>query len=275
MWARLILGFLFAAMIAGAFYFDPARERSLLATRPSDGPRLKLMTWNIGYATLEDDTRAHTNDLGAIARTISRSGADAVALQELTGGDQLQLLLGYLGARYRGAVASPAGSDRIEAILVKDRDVKFEDIPSGNRYALGATFTLVKDRPQVVLVSAHADAFNAARRRSFTGDIVDWARGRSEKTVLFIAGDFNLDVSAKNQSNLFTESLKHDSEAYSYVLKYFRDLGRDAGATAIGDRRIDYIFGQPEVSLFRKAEVLRGAVVGRMDHAPLLVEVAL
>ncbi len=58
-------------------------------------------------------------------------------------------------------------------------------------------------------------------------------------------------------------------------MKYFRDLGRDAGATTINDRRIDYLFGLPEVALLRRAEVLKAAAVGRMDHLPLLVEVAL
>jgi endonuclease/exonuclease/phosphatase family metal-dependent hydrolase len=275
MWARLILGSLFAAMIGAALYFDPARERSLLAMRPSDGPRLRLMTWNIGYGSLEDDSRAHTSDLSAVARTILRADPDAVALQELTGQDQLDLLLTYLGRRYRGAVTKQGGADRLEAVIVKDREVKFEDIHSGDRTALGATFRIVNEKPEVVFISAHADAFNAGRRRSFTGDIVDWARERTGKTVVFIGGDFNFDVSSKNRSNLFTDSLKNDSEAYSYILKYFRDLGRDAGATAPGDRRIDYIFGQPEVSLFRKAEVLNRAAMGKMDHLPLLVEVAL
>jgi len=68
---------------------------------------------------------------------------------------------------------------------------------------------------------------------------------------------------------------QNDSEAYSYALKYFRDLGRDAGYTAVNDRRIDYLFGPTEAVLLRRAEVLRDAGVGQMDHWPLLIEVAL
>ena len=273
--AKIVLSILFLGMIASAIYFDPARERSLLAMRPSDGPHLRLMTWNIGYATLEADTRAHTEDLESIARTILRQGPDAVALQELTGSAQLEVLLQYLQHRYQGAVCTGGGSDRIEAVLVKSRDAKFQDIPSGSRYAVAATFHLGDGKREVVLISAHADAFNAARRRAFTGDIVDWARELPGDPALFIAGDFNFEVASKNRSNLFTDNLKNDSESYSYLLKYFRDLGRDAGATALGGRRIDYIFGQPEVALFRRAEVLNGAAVGKMDHLPLVVEVVL
>src|SRR5262245_66026705 len=112
MWVKISLGVLLVAMIVAAVHFDPARERSLLATRPSDGPRLKLMTWNIGYATFEEDSRAHTSDLRSVARTILRSEPDAVALQELTGPEQLDELLEYLKPRYRGSVGTQGATDR-------------------------------------------------------------------------------------------------------------------------------------------------------------------
>lgn len=275
MWAKILLAALSVLMIGGALHFRPVRERSLLATRPSDGPRLRVMTWNIGYAGLENDTRAHTSDLKAVAETILRNDPDAVALQELAGPDQLEMLLRFLGRGYRGAVAPPGQSDRVEAVLVKDRGATFENVPGGGRYALGATFHLRNRPASIVLISAHADAFSAARRRSFTGDVVDWARAHRPPSVVLIAGDFNFELSADNGSNLFTDNLRHDGEAYSYILKYFRDLGRDAGHTTINDRRIDYIFSTPEAVILRRAEVLRGATLGRMDHSPLLVEVAL
>jgi hypothetical protein len=69
--------------------------------------------------------------------------------------------------------------------------------------------------------------------------------------------------------------MQHDSEAYNHLLKYFRDLGREAGDTAINDRRIDYVFGPSETVLLKRAEVLKGDSVGHMDHWPLLVEVTL
>jgi endonuclease/exonuclease/phosphatase family metal-dependent hydrolase len=275
MWAKALLAFLFALMICSALYFQPARKRSLLATKPSDGPRLRLMTWNIGYADLEEDTRAQTRDLSAVAEAILRHDPDAIALQELSGDEQLKILLNYLGGIYRGAVARPGDADRVEAVLVKNRAARFEDVQADGKFALGATFHLRPELPEIVLVSAHADAFSAARRRAYTGELVDWTEARSEGTIVFVAGDFNFEVAAKDESHLYTDDLKHDSEAYSYLLKYFRDLGRDAGDTAINDRRIDYIFGPPERVLLMRAEVLRGEAVGRMDHWPLLIEVAL
>ena len=275
MWAKISLALLCAVMVWGAFHFQPVRERTLLATKPTDGPRLRLMTWNIGYAELEEDTRAQTKDLRAVAAIILKHEPDAVALQELTGKEQLAILLGLLGGRYRGAVARAGNTDRVEAVLVKDTEARFEDVPAGEGYALGASFR--SGKAAVTLISAHADAFSAARRRAFTGAVVDHvlARVQSEQLV-FIAGDFNFEVRAGDDSHLYTDNLKHDSEAYSYLLKHFRDLGREAGDTAINDRRIDYVFGpQGERVLLRRAEVLRDAAVGRMDHWPVLVEVAL
>ena len=275
MWAKILLTVLCLSMIAVAAHFNASRERTLLAAGAHDGPRLRLMTWNIGYAELEDDSRAHTKDLQAVAETILSNDPDAIALQELTGAEQLKVLLGYLHNRYRGAVAPPGNSDRVDAVLVKERNAGFEQFPADGKFAIAASFHLQPQLPQIVFVSAHADAFSAARRRVFTGEVVDWARNRPRQSIVLIAGDFNFELSPKDQSHLYTDNVKNDSEAYSYALKYFRDLGREAGYTAVNDRRIDYLFGPTEAVLLRRAEVLRDAGVGQMDHWPLLIEVAL
>ena len=93
MWAKIVLIVLCGVMIGVAARFDPSRQRSLLAAGARDGTHLRLITWNIGYAELEDDSRAHTRDLQAIAETILSNDPDAVALQELTGADQLKILV--------------------------------------------------------------------------------------------------------------------------------------------------------------------------------------
>jgi endonuclease/exonuclease/phosphatase family metal-dependent hydrolase len=275
MWAKAFLTFLCLLMIGAAIRFDPSRKRTLLAGNPADGPHLRLLTWNIGYAELEDDSRAHTEDLRAVAETILSNDPDAVTLQELTGPEQLKLLLGYLRGRYKGAVAPLGNSDRAAAVLVKDSAARFEPVPADGKYGIAAVFHVRPQLPEVVLVSAHADAFRSSRRRVFTGDVVEWTRNRAPAgAVVFIGGDFNFELEAKDESHLYTNNLKDDSEAYSHTLKYFRDLGRQAGNTAVNDRRIDYVFGPPETVLLRRAEVLRGAGVAQMDHSPLLVEVA-
>lgn len=276
MWAKITLTALALLMIGGALHFEPARERSLLGTKPSDGPRLRLMTWNIGYGDLEEDSRAHNKDLKDVADAILKSDPEAVALQELTGQAQLEILLAHLKRRYRGAVCPSGKNDRVEAVLVKDQSARFSNVAAADKCAVAATFHIEASATEITLLSAHADAFSAASRRTFTGEVVDWAQRRPAGSLVFIAGDFNFELRSGNQSNFFTDNLKNDSESYSYVLKYFRDLGRGAGETALNERRIDYIFGPAgEALLLRRAEVQKGAAVGRMDHFPLLVEVAL
>jgi len=273
MWVKLILLLLFCLMILGAIHFaEPPKADQLSSS--SDGARsIRLLTWNIGYAELEDDTRAHDKDLPAVAEVILREDPDAVALQELTGKSQLNTLLGLLHGKYHGAVAQPGSEDRVEAVLVKDAGALLTSVPAAGRYAMSASFKTREATHSILLLSAHADAFSAARRRSYTEALVDWAQARAESADVFIAGDFNFELKAANETNLYTDNLKHDSESYSHILRYFRDLGRDAGDTAINDRRIDYVFGPTDVKSVGRVQVLRNAAVGRMDHWPLLVEV--
>jgi endonuclease/exonuclease/phosphatase family metal-dependent hydrolase len=275
MWLKVVLLVLFCLMIVGAVHFAEPREPEQRSSSAEDIHSLRLLTWNIGYAELEDDTRAHDKDLPAVAELILRQEPDAVALQELTGNAQLKVLLGLLNGKYRGAVAQQGNGDRFEAVLVKDIEAKFIPIAAGGRFALGASFQPGSDKHEILLLSAHADAFNAAQRRIYTEALIDWAQSRAQSSEVFIAGDFNFELKAANQTNLYTDNVKHDSESYSHILRYFRDLGRTAGDTAINDRRIDYIFGPAKLKQTGRVEVLRDAAVGRMDHWPLLVEVEL
>jgi endonuclease/exonuclease/phosphatase family metal-dependent hydrolase len=273
MWVKLMLLLLFCLMIVGAVHFEQPAESGKVSSSANEMRSLRLLTWNIGYAELEDDTRAHDKDLPEVAQVILRQDPDAVALQELTGNAQLQTLLGLLHGRYRGAVAQQGAGDRFEAVLVKDTSAQFIPVAVGTRYALGVSFRPRADTPEMLLLSAHADAFNAARRRAYTEALIDWAQARAQSSKVFIAGDFNFELKAANETNLYTDNLKHDSESYSHILRHFRDLGRAAGDTAINDRRIDYIFGPPSLEQVGRVEVLRNTAVGRMDHWPLLVEV--
>jgi endonuclease/exonuclease/phosphatase family metal-dependent hydrolase len=272
--AKVVLGVLLLTMVGAAIHFHPYRDRSLLATHPPEGPHIKIMTWNIGYADPENDSRAHGEDMKQIARVIAAHNPDAIALQELAGPDQLEDLITALHHRYKGALAKFGDEDRVEGILVKSTDAQFENFPTGNKYSLAATFRMNGIDQPVVFISAHADAFNAAKRRVFTGDLVDWAASHAKDGLAVIAGDFNFELNPNKQIDFYTDNMKNDSEAYSYILRSFRDLGKDAGFTTFNDRRIDYIFVPPEAVLFRQAEVLNNVNIGHMDHWPLLVEVA-
>src|ERR1044072_8992151 len=273
MWVKIVLLLLLGLMILGAVHFAQPDESHNSTSSVDNAHSLRLLTWNIGYAELEDDTRAHDKDLPAVADVILREDPDAVALQELTGITQRKTLLGLLRGKYRGAVAQQGNGDRFEAVLVKDGSARFTPVPASGSYAVAASFRPRSDTTEIVLLSAHADAFNAARRRRYTEALVDWAQDKSSE--VFIAGDFNFELKAANETNLYTDNLKHDSESYSHILRSFRDLGRNAGDTAINDRRIDYVFGPARLQQVGRVAVLRNAAVGRMDHWPLLVEIRL
>jgi len=192
MWVKLILLLLFCLMILGAVHFALPHEPEPSDSSTTKVDSLRLLTWNIGYAELEDDTRAHDKDLPAVADVILNQDPDAVALQELTGTAQLNSLLGLLHGKYHGSIAQQGKEDRYEAVLVKDSNATFTPIPLAGRYALAASFRTRADAPEVMLFSAHADAFNAARRRTYTEALIDWARNRAESSEVFVAGDFNL-----------------------------------------------------------------------------------
>src|SRR5215217_3398907 len=140
MWVKLLLMVLFCLMILGAIHFAESSEPESSDAQVDNNRSLRLLTWNIGYAELEDDTRAHDKDLPAVAEVILREDADAIALQELTGNAQLKTLLGLLHGKYRGAVAQQGRADRFEAVLVKDAGARFIPVPIGDRYALGVSF---------------------------------------------------------------------------------------------------------------------------------------
>ena len=113
MWVKIVLLLLFCLMILGAVHFAQPRESAHANSSANVTHSLRLLTWNIGYAELEDDTRAHDKDLPAVADVIMHQDPDAVALQEMTGKSQLNTLLGLLHGKYRGAVAQQGrGEDR-------------------------------------------------------------------------------------------------------------------------------------------------------------------
>src|SRR5689334_25303858 len=112
-------------MILGAVHFAEPSESAETESSNQTLHSFRLLTWNIGYAELEDDTRAHDKDLPAVADVILNQDPDAVALQELTGNAQLNSLLGLLHGKYHGSIAQQGKEDRYEAVLVKDSHATF------------------------------------------------------------------------------------------------------------------------------------------------------
>jgi len=68
--AKVLIDRSLPVMIGTAIHFDRFRQRSLLASGSRDGPRLCLITWNIGYAELEKRQPRTYEDMQAVADTI-------------------------------------------------------------------------------------------------------------------------------------------------------------------------------------------------------------
>ncbi len=236
--------------------------------RPPEEPYflVRILTWNVGRAYgLGGETRAGNEILDDVARTIQDADADAVVLQEIWSGGQLDVLLAALGGTYTGALSERERTDRAIAILVRGVGT-FTPIPSkAGRPKIAATFDAAPRR-EVTVVGVHLSAFDPDRRHAEALEILEWVSTRPER--LLLAGDFNLDPGdpAAGEKDRFThELLKRD----------LLDLGAVAGSTALLGRRIDYVFGRPAEIVLARPRVVVGRRTGRMDHEPLLVHVGM
>src|SRR5262249_38697992 len=163
-------------------------------------------------------------DLNAVAEVILKRSPDVVALQELADPTQLDLLIERLGRRYRGFTGRMNRSDRVGGVLGKDNAAEFAGVPTFRAEAASAAFHVraAAQVEEIVFISAHADAYSAARRRRYTEEVADWATARLRPgTLVLLAGDFNFELNADKETNFFTDNVKHDSEAYSYLLRFF------------------------------------------------------
>jgi endonuclease/exonuclease/phosphatase family metal-dependent hydrolase len=263
-------------MLAGVRIFRPEAPETAFSPAidlAGEGWRVRVLTWNIGLAYGNSDSRAQNADLKRVARVIRMELPDVVALQELAGRDQLNDLLGRLGGEFKGFLYEGTASDRYAAVLVREPRSLFRAIPtSTGRHASAAIFRLPRSPLRVCAISAHAQAWDAEARREYTRDLVDWALGKDFDVVL-LAGDFNFEgASDPGREVLLHTDRRLDREAYNYVTRHFRDLGRDGGETSLLGRRIDYIFARGAKLQVKRVAVLRGRATGRMDHDPLVVD---
>jgi endonuclease/exonuclease/phosphatase family metal-dependent hydrolase len=274
---KLLLTTLLACFIAGTQIFrlpatphrTPTLQQFLYSTE-----RLKVMTWNVGRARLGGDDRARWEDVPHIADVIHRQKPDVVALQELESRSQGEALSRRLRGEYRGWAASSRGGRSVAVLLRRKHEVRdgfFVSTRTGRR-AVAVIFELERVSQPIAVVSLHADPFDARNRRLYIEDIV-WQVNR-HKGFAFLAGDFNFDIASDAQRDSLNDNLTHDSEAYTLLTKQFSDLAKDAGATALLDRRLDYVFAKPKDAQVAKAQVLKEAV-GEMDHQPVMVHVDL
>ena len=230
---------------------------------------MRVMSWNIGQAYEAGESRAQGGILERVAQVVEMERPRIVALQELAGADQLEVLLARLEGKYQGFLNEGGDSDRYTAILVRvagdGLKIRFQTVRmSSGRDAAAAVFRLPRSQLRISALSVHADAWDPEARGRYTRDLVDWGR-RQDYDVVFLAGDFNLEGGAGGRGEaLFTRSQETDSASYAYITRHFRDLAIRGGDTALPGRRIDYVFARGGQMKVRRVAVLKGQRVGRM-----------
>ncbi len=274
---KLALTTLFACFVGGVVAFRsnaPAPRRTpTLQQFLYSSERLKVMTWNVGRARLDGDDRARWEDLPHVAEVINREKPDVVALQELASRSQGAALARRLRGEYVGWTAGSRGGRSVAVLVRRKRKVQngFAMGTRTGRRAVAVVFELQGVSKPIAVVSLHADPFDARNRRLYVEDIV-WQVNNHHKGFAFLAGDFNFDIASDAKRDSLNDRLTHDSESYTLLTKHFSDLAKDAGATALLNRRLDYVFAKPKDVQLANAQVLKEAV-GEMDHQPLVVHV--
>lgn len=259
LWFALLV--LLSAATVGIIYGLNRFVHSTYVTFGGPSRSLRIMSWNVGRIYLRLDSRASDRDLGFIAQVIREVNPQVVALQEMRDTKQLGRLLTLLGRSWHGRVPKDA-YDRRAALLVRVTARYFELPTSSGRTAQGAVLKLPGGR-EITVASVHLDAFDPQRRLQQAEEIVaDALRlGREE---VFLAGDFNLDVSSTRDSA--------DQGLYQFLTRHFVDAGEIAGATTLGARRLDYVFHRSSKVEVRGARVLRTRRIDSLDHHPLVLE---
>jgi endonuclease/exonuclease/phosphatase family metal-dependent hydrolase len=259
LWFAVIL--LLSATTAGIIFGLNRFVHSAYVTFGGPSRSLRIMTWNVGRIYLRLDSRASDRDLGYVAQVIREVNPQVVALQEMRDAKQLGRLLTLLGRNWHGRVPKDS-YDRRAALLVRMKARYFELPTSSGRTAQGAVLSLPGGR-EITVASVHLDAFDPKRRLQQAEEIVANALRLGRKEV-FIAGDFNLDVSSTRDSA--------DQGLYQFLTRHFVDAGETAGATTLGARRLDYVFHRSSRVKVRGARVLRTRRIDSLDHHPLVVE---
>ena len=237
---------------------------------------LRLVTWNLGSASGATGAALRDEHLDHIAKSLVELGPDLVLLQELRDGRQFE----ELQARLRqqdpangswSGIITRRGVRRLAA-LARQGNL------TGKGWSFGMSRPLLQvqfDQPGQPLLSAvilHADAFSAEERNQSIGFAVDFLFENSPGGHRILAGDLNLDVDVNKRRDLFSDDDRLDVETYNYVALRLEDVGRGTGSTARPDRRLDYLFADPDHFESVGAAPWPEQRFGDMDHDPLVAD---
>ena len=266
-WLELVL-FAGAAVAAVAGHGLPDLGPSGFELRERDAGVVRVVTWNVGGAIDGDVFALPEGQLDHVAQVLAALDADVVALQELESVRQGEILAERLGPEWSGR--SPGhSSERGLAILA--RNAVFRDsgeLDTGDRW-LGAVLSVRGH--DLAVIDVHAHAFDARDRNRTLGEATTELLEVQRVDARILLGDLNLDVDLDKKRDLFSNRVHLDVETYNYIGGLLQDAARGRGSTAEPDRRLDYVFVSPAVTV-EAAGPWKERRSGTMDHDPVVAD---
>lgn len=253
-----------AALLFLGARLDPPEARGW-RPGPRDPRGLRVVTWNVGAADGEPLLDERVEHVAAVLRELD---PDLVALQEVDGLRQAHRLETLLGDGWAKSLARGLGERRV-VLLARGGELRELDAPGPAARARAVVWEPA-DRPAVVLIGAHADAFAPDARNRLLGELADFLARDDLPPARVLAGDLNLDLDLDKRRDLFTPDAHLDVESYGYLTRRLVDAGRGSGSTAEPDRRLDYVLVAGLA--VRSAGPWRGRRAGTMDHDPVVAD---
>lgn len=250
-----LLGFAFEGGGDGPWQPSP-RQESLL----------RVATWNVGSSSDAGGKSLRSEHLQHVVAVLRSIDADVVVLQEVRDRAQLQDLLELLPP---GASAVHRGGQKVRAVSIVAWRGRLTQVGMGD--ALVARYDSRTFVPLFV-AGVHANPLSSTNRNETLGRLVNNLGHRLGEQPSILAGDLNLDLDLDKRRDLFSDNEYRDVETYNFICDHFQDAAVDAGSTAEPDRRLDYIFVDPQYLEVMQAGPWKKQRTGDMDHDPLIAD---
>ena len=268
--SRLELGLYVLAILGWAGAALGRTEPAAYEPEPRVRGTYRVVTWNVGGVGADGPIGFDDEAIESVAATLNALEPDLVVLQEAGGPRQLRKLERALDGEWNSTIAAGSKGARVAA-LGRGTLIRISLGAEGRTLGLTHATPLGTD---VYIAGLHAHAFDAERRNVEIGSAFDALRGLPRSIPKILLGDLNLDLDLDKRRDLFSNDAYRDVESYNWVASSFQDAARGTGSTAEPDRRLDYVFLGPSLSVVT-AGPWKGRRTGAMDHDPVVCDVRL
>lgn len=247
----------------------PNWRRTEFRPGPLSAGEIRVVTWNLGGSNDRSLSALRDEHIPAIATTLVELDPDVVCVQEVGSFRQMQAVADILGPGWAILISS-RGSRRV-AVLAQRGELRTHAVSGLEVRALGFEYR-PSDHPPIQGLALHADAFSAESRNQLIGRATESLVAHADGRPHILLGDLNLDLDMDKRRDLFTDNEYLDVETYNFVAQRMTDATLGTGPTAEPDRRLDYIFVDPDHLSVSRSGPWRGQRIGDMDHDPVVAD---